>query len=750
MQTRLEFKSHFHLEVVESVGVFLLAESESFLLTGRPYELAAPLVDGRSTVKQIVDELQKNISSAEAYYALLTMKKEGYIVETTDSIPPQVAAIADLLGADRMDALDRLNTKKVAVKSFGSVDSEPLIAKLKSLHIQVEDSGDIEIVLTDDYLREELAAYNQEALAAKRPWMLVKPTGTTFWMGPLFVAEKTGCWDCLAQRLRANRPVESFIQNKTGISKTFPTSRSLFSSPSQAALEQAAIEVVKWIVQPESSDLEGKLVTVDAIALETKSHILVKRPQCSSCGEAEGTTSRQPAPIVLASRKKTFTEDGGHRTSSPEETLEKYQHHVSPLIGAVKELEKVSLPSQGLMHLYYSGHNLSKMADDLYFLRKGGRSFSGGKGKTDLQAKASALCEALERYSGLFQGDEIRSLGTYKEMGEAAIHPNACMNFSEKQYLTRREWNERSGRGFNLTNEPFDEEAEIEWTPVWSLTNRAFKYLPTAFCYFGYPEYPKQVCGTDSNGNAAGNNQEEAILQGFMELVERDSVALWWYNRVKRPLLDLESFNEPYCQELQGYYQNLNREFWVLDLTADFNIPVFVALSRRTDRPVEDIIFGFGAHFDPKIALLRALTEMNQLLPSVLHAGGNEDETYQNWDPIAEHWWKNATIENQPYLVADESVPAKKYGDYLQLGSDDLYEDVMTCVELTKQQGMEMLVLDQTRPDIGLNVAKVIVPGMRHFWKRLAPGRLYDVPVKLGWLDAPLKEEELNPIPVFF
>ena len=35
---------------------------------------------------------------------------------------------------------------------------------------------------------------------------------------------------------------------------------------------------------------------------------------------------------------------------------------------------------------------------------------------------------------------------------------------------------------------------------------------------------------------------------------------------------------------------------------------------------------------------------------------------------------------------------------------------------------MEMLVLDQTRPEIGLPVAKVIVPGMRHFWARFAPG----------------------------
>ena len=61
-----------------------------------------------------------------------------------------------------------------------------------------------------------------------------------------------------------------------------------------------------------------------------------------------------------------------------------------------------------------------------------------------------------------------------------------------------------------------------------------------------------------------------------------------------------------------------------------------------------------------------------------------------------------------------------------------------------------MLVLDQTRADIGLPVAKVVVPGMRHFWSRLAPGRLYDVPVKLGWLPKRLQEDELNPTPVFF
>lgn len=55
-----------------------------------------------------------------------------------------------------------------------------------------------------------------------------------------------------------------------------------------------------------------------------------------------------------------------------------------------------------------------------------------------------------------------------------------------------------------------------------------------------------------------------------------------------------------------------------------------------------------------------------------------------------------------------------------------------------------------TRPDVGLPVVKVVVPGLRHFWPRLAPGRLYDAPVALGWRESALKEDELNPVPIFW
>ena len=72
------------------------------------------------------------------------------------------------------------------------------------------------------------------------------------------------------------------------------------------------------------------------------------------------------------------------------------------------------------------------------------------------------------------------------------------------------------------------------------------------------------------------------------------------------------------------------------------------------------------------------------------------------------------------------------------------------CVERLGGLGHEVIVLDQTRPDIELAVVKVMSPGLRHFWRRLGPGRLYDVPTRLGWLDAPHAEDDLNPLSIFF
>jgi ribosomal protein S12 methylthiotransferase accessory factor len=110
-------------------------------------------------------------------------------------------------------------------------------------------------------------------------------------------------------------------------------------------------------------------------------------------------------------------------------------------------------------------------------------------------------------------------------------------------------------------------------------------------------------------------------------------------------------------------------------------------------------------------------------------------------------WHDTATIINQPYLLPIHTT--KHLADFPQ----QKFTDVLACINYCQNQlnmnKLDILVLDQSRKEVDLKIVKVIVPGLRHFWRRLALGRLYDVPVKLNWLSKALDEEQLNPISMF-
>jgi oxazoline/thiazoline synthase len=746
MLIRPRIKPHFQVEIAEGQGVFLLSERSKILLHGRVYQLLVPLIDGRS-LDCLMDALPKEISPALAHYALARLERKGYISESA-CLPTDESALWALHNVDPATALHRLAHTPVSLTTLGSVEPERFREILQSTHVRLDEPGQLRVVLTDDPLIGALQSVNDEALCSGQPWLLVKALGCTIWVGPLFVPGRTGCWECLAQRLRAKRVVEGYIQQKTNRDAPLQPNRCATPATLEIAWGLAASAISAWIVREDLSALEGKVLTFNTLSWQTQFHVLVRRPQCPACGEPP-QLDRSILPVVLTDQQRRFTREGDYRVISPEATLARYEHHVSPITGVVKALERESSSKDGDVHVYVATHDWIGNHECLADLRRSLRIQSSGKGPSDLQAKVSALCEALERYSAVFQGDESRRTARFQELGSEAIHPNTCMCFSVKQYTERNAWNARGSR-FNRIPLPFDEGAEIDWTPVWSLTRQQQSYLPTGYCYHGYP-YPggRAFCVAGSSGTAAGNTLEEAILYGLLELVERDAVAIWWYNRLRRPGVILDSFDTPYFEQLQAHLLSHYRDLWLLDLTADLEIPVFAALSRRTDQPEERIIFGFGAHLDPKIAVMRAMTELTQLLPWSLRAGRWEIALDATEDRDAVEWLHSATLANQPYLIPDVCEAPREASHYVQRWTGDLMEDVLTCQVLIERQGLELFVLDQTRPDIALPVAKVIVPGLRPSYARFAPGRLYEIPVRLGWLPRHLTEEELNPVGMF-
>ena len=161
--------------------------------------------------------------------------------------------------------------------------------------------------------------------------------------------------------------------------------------------------------------------------------------------------------------------------------------------------------------------------------------------------------------------------------------------------------------------------------------------------------------------------------------MERDAYAIWWYNRLQRPEVDLGQFDNSYIRDLRTQLAEAGRRLWVLDVTSDLGIPSFVAISHWMQNAQENIEFGSGAHFDARIALLRALTELNQFLSIGLMGGGTgEKSSLDGTTPLR--------LQDHPYLTPSGN-PAVQPSFGSKFGRLDTREQVTACVRARQASG---------------------------------------------------------------
>ena len=721
----------------------LISSSEHYVvLEGEmSCELVQALASGES-MDDIIDVLGSKYPSAELYYLVMRLYEDGYLVDKNEQHLVSHAGFWSEMGYSPVSVHKSLEENSLGIVELGF--DQPLLVQemLADLDVQINPHSRRKLVMVDSYMHPQLARLNKEAHRLGHQLLLARPSGTELWIGPIIQPGKSSCWECIRHRLELNRPNQVF-QVEIGSTITHSKTEPVFVK--QMALGMIALETAKWLASPDQTLLHDALISFDLRSLKSQSHRVVKRPQCEVCGSSQIEEKRTKYLSLISANA---TRGSNFRVCSIQTTLDQYEHHVSPITGVVRSLARVNSEGE-CTHNYTAGHSGRHKGHSIESLRLATRDQSGGKGISDSFAKASGLCEALERYSAVYDNDPIDLKSPYSALGEAAIHPNSLLLFSDKQFEERDTWNEQQSGHFQLIPEPFDETKEIAWSRVWSLTNNQFYFIPTSYCYYGFDGLGNQYCRADSNGLASGNTLEEAILYGFLELAERDAVSIWWYNRIKYPEVDFLSFNDSYFHSIQAFYHSLNRKIWVLDITHDLEIPTFVAVSSRISEESEDILMGFGAHFDAKTAITRAILEVNQSLPAVLKSDAErKSQLLPDFKDVLD-WWESATIKNERYLTSDDYLNRTSILDYQMYESVDLNGLIESYVEKLSDLGLQMLVLDLTRPDIGLPVARIIVPGLRHFWRRLAPGRLYQVPAKLGRMNSALTEGELNPISLF-
>lgn len=739
----IKLKSSYSLEKINSETVLLTSDNSSVMLTNTVGNaILLEIAEKEQTIEELQDKFSKQgVAYLELMQVLYALKQQGYTTEAENFFTNEQAAFWETQGFETKLLANTLQEKTIAIQTVGQHTNTALEQACRETGIKLSDQPHLQVVLTDDYNCKELGRLNQKFEKNKTPWMLVKTTGKEIWIGPIFIPGQTACWECLHHRLELHSPENKFYRALKNTDEN--PSRPHIDHPinNQIGANKALLEIVKWLYGDKSTRLVGNILSIDTYTLEQHYHTVVKRPQCQVCGD---NSTSLPLPVTLREQPPLSTRIGGYRAVSHQETFDKYKHHISPISGIIPSVKPYPKIPNAPIFNYASGRNLALHSVSMFWLNHHLRSGTGGKGKNNIQAQTGALCEGIERYSLMYHGNEYSISASLDEL-EEGIHPNKCMNYSEAQLKNREATNKVSSKYYELTPIPFDASEKMDWSPVYSLSEQKFKYLPSSFCYAQYPaeDEMKLYSYPDSNGCAAGNTLEEAILQGFLELVERDSAAIWWYNRLKRPMVDLNTLDNPYIQEVIQYYKSIDRSLWVLDITSDLGIPVFVAVSHNLNHGKEQILYAFGAHLDASIAIERAIIEVNQILPIVNQ--GN----YLTQDPVFIDWLDTQTIAQNDYLSPLEGITKNVATDYPELCPANIYQSVLFCVETAKKHNLETLVLDLTQKDIGLPVTRVIVPGLRHFWRRTGPGRLYDVPVCMGWLDKELTEEELNPIGIF-
>jgi len=737
------FAPNFTVYVLPSKVVCLYSEDRKFFLHGELYcALASAIGEGGKSFRELVRALEGNFPSDKIHEALKRLVDRRFIIAKPRASADTVAAYWASLGLSPEIAEKNLQKCRVRIQSIDVQGAAELGAALRGLGVRVvKRSADLTVTLVSDYLEGQLAELNHEHLSDRTSWILVQPCGIFPLVGPVLNPGKSACWACLAERMKRNREIKALLDR--GGARRVATSPLARDMVGQSGIQLAAVEIAKAIATDFRTDVRDHIISLDLLGATIVKHYVAARPQCPACGRKKLRDPRRaPVPVELGAGGKLVMTSGGYRTVSSRATVARFRKHVSPLTGVVSRLERIEadLP---MNTNYLATHNFSGPARTVNELKAGLSGGSFGKGSTAEQGEASALMEAIERYSGIFQGDEIRVTRRFTDFPSGdAILPNDVLLFSDAQDRQDQAQMIDADPSMPMPT-PFDRSADIEWSPVWSLRDERFKYLPTSLLYFFYrgPPAAYQV-HADSNGCAAGNTLAEAIVQGFLELVERDAYAIWWYNRLQRAEVDLGQFDEAYIRELKIQLAETGRRLWMLDVTSDLGIPSFVTLAHWMENSQEFVEFGSGSHFDARIAALRAMTELNQFLSIGLMGGRDPNPTRQesNQDNVPPF-----RLQDHSYLMPSGAAAVRPdFGS--KFGNLDAREQVTACVSLAKRAGLDFLVLDQTRPDIKVPVARVIVPGLRHFYRRFAPGRLYDVPVKLGWRDRPLSESELNPL----
>jgi ribosomal protein S12 methylthiotransferase accessory factor len=376
---------------------------------------------------------------------------------------------------------------------------------------------------------------------------------------------------------------------------------------------------------------------------------------------------------------------GTHRARSPDQTFETISPYLARA-GVTRIADVTGLDHVGVPTTLAIRPNALTMA------------CSSGKGVTLDQAKVSGAMEAFELHAA--ETAEVPSIrATYRELSSRYDAPTMANLPLSRESLFTPNW-------------PFN------WCLGWDLISQA--EVPVPYAVVGMSRTQAIVANlgafqVSSNGLGAGNSFLEAVAAGLYEVLERDAIACRHYavlhNGGTFPVFaeaDLRA--RPLVAGVLEKCERANVRVVVYDSTVDTEVPTYVAIAYdRTDHGV-GLMKGSGAHLDPEIALLRAITEALQARLNFI--AGSRDDIFRsafsraraNWRPMMERL-EHVFDSDSPVGHLVESRAAATF-------EDDLHYLV---ANIRKASLPHVIVVDLTPKDFPVHVVRVLVPGLEGY-----------------------------------
>ena len=395
-------------------------------------------------------------------------------------------------------------------------------------------------------------------------------------------------------------------------------------------------------------------------------------------------TGAPPGTTVVIDGVPHAAEKGFHRgtqrTVPPEQTLERIRA-VAPTVGLTRLADVTGLDRIGIPTVVGYRPDAPTL------------TVSGGKGFTTLAAMVSAGMEAVE----IWHAENARvEMITDSHAALAA----AGRTVPEHQLA--------------LTNHSlFDRHRPEPWALGWDLVAQRQLAVPYALVNMGSTSRIRRrrwmPFASGSNGLAGGNHILEALAAALYEVVERDAVAC---SRAAdgglRRRVDLSTVTDPLVRSLIDRFDRAGVSPYVFDCTVDTEIPTYMAVVADRRDPSMGLYRGYGAHLDPSIAMIRAVTEAAQAR-LLLIAGSRDD--YFTRDQRMNRFLGDGRRD------AFEAIPAIVSADaHRNAATSSFGADVTTVLERLRIAGLESaVVVDLTDPELEIPVVRVLVPGLEGY-----------------------------------